>query len=97
MQRHWKNILREFIKVFKDKGTFNTCGGGCINTTFMHPGNPHLSFGGVGSSGMGNYHGKAGFDTFSHEKGVLNKSLIVDPKLIYPPYKDKVEILKRML
>lgn len=71
-------------------------GGGCINTTVMHAGNPYLPFGGVGSSGIGNYHGKASFHTFSHEKGVLNKSLMVDPKLIYPSYKNKVEILKRM-
>ena len=71
-------------------------GGGCINTTVLHAGNPYLPFGGVGSSGMGNYHGKASFDTFSHQKGILNKSLIVDPKLIYPPYKNKVDILKKM-
>lgn len=71
-------------------------GGGCINTTVLHPGNLYLPFGGVGSSGMGNYHGKASFYTFSHQKGILNKSLMVDPKLIYPPYKNKVEILKKM-
>lgn len=71
-------------------------GGGCINTTVLHAGNPYLPFGGVGSSGMGNYHGKASFDTFSHQKGILNKSLIVDPKFIYPPYKNKVDILKKM-
>lgn len=71
-------------------------GGGCINTTILHPGNQYLPFGGVGSSGMGNYHGKWSFETFSHQKGVLYKSLMVDPKLVYPPYKNKVEMLKRM-
>ncbi len=59
---------------------------------------PGLPFGGVGSSGMGKYHGKASFDTFSHYKSVLNRSLILDVKLRYAPYtKTKLQLLKRIL
>lgn len=71
-------------------------GGGCINTTVMHTGSTYLPFGGVGYSGLGSYHGKASFDTFSHKKSILNKSLSFDLKLIYPPYKDKVNLLKKL-
>lgn len=70
-------------------------GGGCINATLMHTVNPNLPFGGVGNSGMGYYHGKWGFEAFSHQKSVLKKSTAVDFKLIYPPYKDKLKMLKR--
>ena len=52
-----------------------------------HPPRPDLPFGGVGPSGMGSYHGKAGFDVFSHHKSVLRKPTKPDPKLLYPPYK----------
>ena len=47
-------------------------GGGCINDTIVHLASPYLPFGGVGKSGMGNYHGKAGFDTFTHYKSIIN-------------------------
>lgn len=72
-------------------------GGGCINTTMMHCGNPYLPFGGIGHSGLGNYHGKWSFDTFSHKKSILNKSLLIDFKFLYPPYKNKVQLLKRFI
>lgn len=72
-------------------------GGACINDTLMHCAFPDLPFGGVGNSGMGNYHGKAGFDTFSHQKSVLSKSFLVDLKLRYPPYQGKIELLKKIL
>ncbi len=61
-------------------------GGVCINGTIMHISNPHLPFGGVGESGMGAYHGRAGFDTFSHRRSVHRRSTRVDPALLYPPY-----------
>ncbi|MCB0999086.1 MAG: aldehyde dehydrogenase family protein [Ilumatobacteraceae bacterium] len=64
-------------------------GGVCINGTIMHVSNPHLPFGGVGPSGMGAYHGKAGFDTFSHRRAVHERSTRVDPSLLYPPYTAK--------
>ena len=64
-------------------------GGVCINDTVMHLTVPALPFGGVGSSGFGRYHGKAGFDNFSYQRGVLNKSFLIDLKWRYPPYRQK--------
>jgi aldehyde dehydrogenase (NAD+) len=61
-------------------------GGACVNHTLMHLLPPDLPFGGVGESGMGAYHGKAGFDVFSHHKSVLRKPVRPDLKLLYPPY-----------
>ncbi len=72
-------------------------GAGCINDTVVHFANPHLPFGGVGNSGMGGYHGKASFDTFSHKKSILKKSFFFDPPLRYPPYKNKLSLLKKIL
>lgn len=64
-------------------------GGGCINDTVMHLSNDNLPFGGVGSSGIGNYHGKYGFETFSHQKAVLEKATWGEPNIKYPPYSEK--------
>lgn len=61
-------------------------GGGCINDTILHLANPRLPFGGVGESGMGSYHGKRSFDTFSREKGVLCTSTRLDLPVRYAPY-----------
>lgn len=61
-------------------------GGGCVNDTVMHLATPHLPFGGVGDSGMGAYHGKAGFNTFTHYKSILNKFTWMDVPLRYAPY-----------
>jgi aldehyde dehydrogenase (NAD+) len=72
-------------------------GGVCVNQTLMHLLPPDLPFGGVGDSGMGAYHGKAGFDAFSHHKSVLNKPTKPDLKLLYPPYKRLAERLVRKL
>jgi aldehyde dehydrogenase (NAD+) len=72
-------------------------GGVCVNQTLMHIGPPDLPFGGVGDSGMGAYHGKAGFDAFSHQKSVLRKSFKPDPSFLYPPYKGVAEKLVRKL
>lgn len=72
-------------------------GGGCINDTVMHLTNPHLPFGGVGASGMGSYHGRKGFETFSHEKSVLLRGRL-DPPFRYPPYNEKkLSLLKHFL
>jgi aldehyde dehydrogenase (NAD+) len=68
-------------------------GGACVNQTILHINTPAMPFGGVGPSGMGSYHGKFGFDAFSHHKSVLIKPQRPDPKLLYPPYtpiKDKI-------
>jgi aldehyde dehydrogenase (NAD+) len=73
-------------------------GGACVNATVLHVAVPDLPFGGVGASGMGSYHGKAGFDVFSHRKSVLVKPTRLDPKLAYPPYtKLKERIIRRFL
>lgn len=64
-------------------------GGGAINDTIMHITNSKLPFGGVGDSGIGNYHGKAGFDAFTHYKSIMDKSTWLDPDFKYPPYTKK--------
>jgi aldehyde dehydrogenase (NAD+) len=75
-----------------------TSGGVCVNGTLMHISNPHLPFGGVGESGTGSYHGKFGFDTFSHRRGVHTRSTRMDPALLYPPYTaTKTRVVRRAL
>ena len=70
-------------------------GGVCVNHCVLHIAPNELPFGGVGPSGMGSYHGKAGFDTFSHAKSVLYKPQKPDPTLLYPPYTPlKTKIIK---
>lgn len=69
-------------------------GGVAINDTVSYEVSSSLPFGGVGPSGMGNYHGKASFDTFSHKKSVLNKSFLLDIRLRYPPYKQKLNFVR---
>ena len=71
-------------------------GGGCINDTIMHISTPLLAFGGVGQSGMGAYHGKRGFDTFSHYKSIINKSTKLDLPLRYRPHSNfKIKTIKK--
>jgi len=72
-------------------------GGGCINDTIMHLSSPELPFGGIGNSGIGAYHGKASFDTFSHRKSILKKSFLFDLKWRYPPYKISFELMKKLV
>ncbi len=70
-------------------------GGGVVNDSIMHLSNPNLPFGGVGFSGMGAYHGKAGFEAFTHYKSLLKKTFWWEPPLKYPPFKAwKLKILK---
>ena len=61
-------------------------GGGCVNDVILHLATPYLPFGGVGESGMGCYHGKFGFETFSRKKSILHKSTLIDIALRYQPY-----------
>lgn len=61
-------------------------GGGCVNDTIIHLATSRMPFGGVGNSGMGGYHGKASFDTFSHRKSIVEKSTLVDLPVRYAPY-----------
>lgn len=72
-------------------------GGGAINDTIMHITNSKLPFGGVGNSGIGTYHGKAGFDAFTHYKSVLHKGTWFDPNMKYPPYTKKKQKWVRWL
>jgi aldehyde dehydrogenase (NAD+) len=64
-------------------------GGACVNGTLFHIVNPYLPFGGKGESGMGSYHGQAGFDTFSHLRSVHRRNTKIDPPLLYPPFTAK--------
>lgn len=64
-------------------------GGGCINDTIIHLASTSLGFGGVGDSGMGSYHGKNGFDAFSHKKSIVNKKCWLDLPMRYAPYQNK--------
>ena len=79
-----ERIIRNFI-----------FGGGAINDTIIHAGNPNLPFGGVGNSGIGAYHGKASFDLFSHQKSIVEKGNWIDIKIRYAPYKGKLGIVKK--
>lgn len=72
-------------------------GGGCINDTIVHFANHRLPFGGIGNSGIGAYHGKLSFDTFSHKKAVLKKGNWLDLPVRYAPYKGKLNKLKKLL
>lgn len=72
-------------------------GGGCINNTLVHLGNPELPFGGVAYSGMGMYHGEFSFKTFTRPKAIIKSSTLVEPSIKYPPYKGKLKFLKWML
>ena len=84
-----------------EKDLFNSqisFGGGCINDVVMHLSNDHLPFGGVGNSGMGNYHGKFGFETFSHQKSVLERVTWGESDIKYPPYTEKkMNWIKKLL
>lgn len=78
----------------------NSCdfGGGCVNDTIIHLATPHLAFGGLKQSGIGGYHGKFGFDTFSHYKSVLNKKTWLDLPMRYQPItKTKDKLIKIFL
>jgi len=73
-------------------------GGGAVNNTIVHLANPELPFGGVGNSGSGNYHGKSGFLTFSHEKSVLKSGTWFDLRKKYPPFdKNSMKMIKFLM
>jgi aldehyde dehydrogenase (NAD+) len=75
-----------------------SAGGVTLNHALLHLAVPDLPFGGVGESGMGTYHGKAGFDVFSHRKPVFNKPLRPDPSIMYPPYtKMKQKLIRKFM
>ena len=84
------NWAKEIVK----KHSF---GGGCINDTIVHFSNNRLPFGGVGNSGIGAYHGKLSFDTFSHKKAIVKKATWLDIKIRYAPYKKKLKYVEKLL
>ena len=64
----------------------------------MHLSNDHLPFGGVGNSGIGSYHGKFGFEAFSHQKAIIDRATWGEPDLKYPPYSEKkLHWIKKLL
>jgi aldehyde dehydrogenase (NAD+) len=85
-----KNVQRQILAE-------TTFGGGCVNDTLMHLVVPGLPFGGVGDSGMGGYHGKYSFDTFSHKRSILTKPNALDIAIRYAPYGDKVNLMKHII
>lgn len=83
------------IDMFLDNCQF---GGGCINDTIMQVASDYLPFGGVGDSGMGQYHGKASFDTFTHFRSIIKKSNLIDLPIRYLPIsKKKEKLIKKVL
>ena len=72
-------------------------GGGCVNNASVHLLNHNLPFGGRGASGLGNYHGRFSFDTFSHKKSVIKTPTWFDPSIKYPPYKGKLSMFKKLI
>jgi aldehyde dehydrogenase (NAD+) len=72
-------------------------GGGCINDTMTHFANVHLPFGGVGQSGVNVYHGKASFEAFTHPKSILKRSSKLANNLSFPPYKQKVKLVRKII
>lgn len=70
-------------------------GGGCVNDTVIHLATSEMAFGGFGASGMGSYHGKKGFDCFTHEKSIVDKKTFIDLPMRYRPYKKSNERLLR--
>ena len=71
-------------------------GGGCINDTIVHIATSKMGFGGVGNSGMGSYHGRKSFETFSHTKSILKKHRWIDLPMRYQPYTAAKERLVRL-
>jgi aldehyde dehydrogenase (NAD+) len=73
-----------------------SAGGTCVNTTVLHLGNAELPFGGIGESGVGNYHGEFGFRTFSHERAVMRQGPLSFLHTFFPPYTEKARKMQRM-
>ncbi|BBI35357.1 aldehyde dehydrogenase [Cohnella abietis] len=84
----------EFQKIITEGIAF---GGGCINDTIIHLGNPYLPFGGVGSSGIGSYHGEHGFRAFTHYKGLLRQTTLIDMPFRYPNSKWGMSLIRKLL
>lgn len=83
----------------KEKAWINALpfGGGCVNNTLAHFASQRMPFGGVGNSGVGSYHGKFSFDTFSRLKPVLKSPVWIDPAVKYPSFEGKLKLLKMVI
>ena len=84
---------KTFIKKITSSVSF---GGGCINDTIIHLATSNMGFGGVGGSGMGSYHGRDGFNTFSHRKSIVDKKTWLDLPMRYQPYSGFMDRMIRM-
>ena len=83
----------EKVRWFREQIPF---GGGCVNDTLIHLATSEMGFGGMGESGMGSYHGKRGFDSFTHEISLVDKKTWMDLPMRYAPYKPFYEKLVRL-
>jgi aldehyde dehydrogenase (NAD+) len=104
-----KKVISRYEKplslyVFADDKVFSeqiiqdySFGGGCVNDTIIHFSNKKLPFGGVGNSGIGSYHGKKSYETFSHQKSIVKKGNWFDNPVRYAPYKNKLKWVRKML
>ncbi len=92
-------IFSEDKKAIKEITSRLPFGGGCVNDTIIHLATSEMPFGGVGESGMGAYHGKFGFDAFSHNKSIVDKKTWMDLPMRYQPYNRKTngKLLKLFL
>ncbi len=91
-------IFTENKKIARKVTSQCAFGGGCINDTIIHLATSEMPFGGFGESGMGGYHGKAGFDTFTHYKSIVDKKIWIDLPVRYQPYKKIYDrVLHRIL
>ena len=84
------SVRNEIIKSTKS-------GAACINETVVYFINPYLPFGGIGASGMGRYHGRSSFETFSYKRSFMHKSNLFDFTIRYPPYKNKINLLRLLV
>lgn len=89
-------VFADDKKVIKNITERCAFGGGCVNDTVIHLATSRMGFGGVGESGMGSYHGKLGFDTFSHKKSIVDKKTWLDLPMRYQPFKKVNELLLHM-
>lgn len=85
---------REFANQLLNRYAF---GGGCVNDVVTHVASNYLPFGGVGPSGMGRYHGKANFETFTYEKSIVKRSTKVHVPLVFPPYRNRLKWIKKIM
>ena len=101
INEHEKPLAMYFFSSSKRKRDLllssTSSGGGCVNDTIMHVANPNMPFGGVGFSGMGSYHAKYSFMTFSHHRSFLQKTTLFNPTVAYPPYGNKIRYTKFLL